>query len=218
MAFTHSGQALDISRLHWPVTTLGYGQRAGIWFQGCSIRCPGCCSVDTWQAGGSEVFLEQVFDWIRQLPVDDIAGFTISGGEPFDQPEALFAIVDRLRNEFCAGDQRDILVYSGYSWITLCKRHDKILQKLDVVVSEPYLKNRPVAYLRGSDNQHFHCFTALAQIRYPHPDRQPQPALQFHLENQRLWLVGIPQPGSLDKMQQQLELAGIYVKDIAHMG
>ncbi|MCT5046402.1 radical SAM protein, partial [Pseudomonas aeruginosa] len=27
---------------------MGTGRRLGIWFQGCSIRCPGCISADTW--------------------------------------------------------------------------------------------------------------------------------------------------------------------------
>lgn len=40
-----------LSRLHFPVTTLGPGRRIGVWFQGCSIRCAGCISRDTWETG-----------------------------------------------------------------------------------------------------------------------------------------------------------------------
>ena len=43
--------ALALSRALFPVTTLGPGRRLGIWFQGCSIRCRGCISVDTWPPG-----------------------------------------------------------------------------------------------------------------------------------------------------------------------
>jgi hypothetical protein len=32
---------LRLNRMHHPVTTLGYGTRAGIWVQGCTIGCPG---------------------------------------------------------------------------------------------------------------------------------------------------------------------------------
>ena len=38
---------LALSRMHFPVTTLGPGNRIGIWVQGCTIRCPGCVSADT---------------------------------------------------------------------------------------------------------------------------------------------------------------------------
>ncbi|MCA1696856.1 MAG: radical SAM protein, partial [Actinobacteria bacterium] len=34
--------------MHHPVTTLGYGTRAGVWVQGCTIGCHGCASRDTW--------------------------------------------------------------------------------------------------------------------------------------------------------------------------
>ncbi|HAU1321526.1 TPA: radical SAM protein, partial [Legionella pneumophila] len=44
-----------ISRVHFPVTTLGPGHRIGIWFQGCSIRCPGCISTDTWNINKGEI-------------------------------------------------------------------------------------------------------------------------------------------------------------------
>ena len=100
---------LNLSRLHYPVTTLGPGRRVGIWFQGCSIRCPGCVSVDTWAAGqgGTTVsaVLAAVSPWL--VTAD---GVTISGGEPFDQVDALLALLRGLRS---AGAE-DILVYSGY--------------------------------------------------------------------------------------------------------
>ncbi|WP_461325238.1 4Fe-4S cluster-binding domain-containing protein [Bradyrhizobium diazoefficiens] len=45
---------ISVSRIHFPVTTLGPGRRLGIWFQGCSIRCPGCISMDTWMEGAGK--------------------------------------------------------------------------------------------------------------------------------------------------------------------
>jgi anaerobic ribonucleoside-triphosphate reductase activating protein len=39
---------LALSPIHYPVRSLGPGAQAGIWFQGCSIRCRGCISSDTW--------------------------------------------------------------------------------------------------------------------------------------------------------------------------
>jgi anaerobic ribonucleoside-triphosphate reductase activating protein len=88
--------SITLSRLHFPVTTLGPGKRIGIWLQGCSIRCPGCISADTWSATEglttTEAVIEALLPW---LP--DAEGITISGGEPFDQPEALQILLRELR-------------------------------------------------------------------------------------------------------------------------
>jgi anaerobic ribonucleoside-triphosphate reductase activating protein len=79
--------SIALSRLHFPVTTLGPGRRIGIWLQGCSIRCPGCISADTWAAAQGQTTTEAVVDAII-LWLPDAEGITVSGGEPFDQPEA----------------------------------------------------------------------------------------------------------------------------------
>lgn len=62
---------IRLSRLHFPVTALGPGERLGIWFQGCSLGCQGCISPDTWPSTGpltdvSEL-LSALAPWIRKL-------------------------------------------------------------------------------------------------------------------------------------------------------
>ena len=61
---------LSLSRVHFPVTTLGPGRRLGIWFQGCSIRCPGCISADTWGPGRRRIALARLLadiqPWLEQ--------------------------------------------------------------------------------------------------------------------------------------------------------
>jgi len=107
---------LFLSRLHFPVTTLGYGRRVGVWFQGCSVRCPGCISHDTWAFGQGETTLDSVCASIAPwLPQAD--GVTISGGEPFDQPAALKGLLRWLRPRVAG----DILVFSGHPWEHLAR-------------------------------------------------------------------------------------------------
>ena len=90
---------VGISRVHFPITALGPGRRIGIWFQGCSIRCSGCMSRDTWELAASRMpvaaLLAQIGPWLPQAD-----GVTISGGEPFDQPLALEVLVRGLRASF----------------------------------------------------------------------------------------------------------------------
>ncbi len=100
---------LGLSKVHFPIRALGPGRRIGIWFQGCSIRCPGCISRDTWAQARTTTTVEALVAKISVwLPEAD--GITISGGEPFDQPAALAALLAQVRLLTACS----ILVYSGY--------------------------------------------------------------------------------------------------------
>ena len=67
--------SIAISRVHFPVTTLGPRRRLGIWMQGCSIRCPGCISADTWATGRGVVALPQLLCQIAPW-LDEAEGIT----------------------------------------------------------------------------------------------------------------------------------------------
>jgi len=91
-----------MNKAHFPVTTLGFGRRVGLWTQGCSIRCPGCVSRDTWATNESCAI--EVSDLVKQLnPVAQADGVTISGGEPLDQAAVISEMLPRLRMR-CGGD------------------------------------------------------------------------------------------------------------------
>jgi anaerobic ribonucleoside-triphosphate reductase activating protein len=207
---------LRLSRLHWPVTVLGHGRRVGIWLQGCSIRCPGCCSRDTWEAApDSATTVAAVLAWIDERPLAEIEGFTLSGGEPFDQPEALAALVHGLRERYGAGRERDLLVYSGYPWPVLRRRHAGILEGVDALVSGPYVGTRRPLPLRGSDNQALHPLSELGRRRYcaevPHDPLR----LQAEYDGRTLWMIGIPRPGDLDRLAGRLAARGIDLGDVS---
>ena len=44
--------------------------------------------------------IEAVLDWVRTKPFNEIDGITISGGEPFEQPEALYELLNKLKALF----------------------------------------------------------------------------------------------------------------------
>jgi anaerobic ribonucleoside-triphosphate reductase activating protein len=198
-----------INKVHFPITTLGFGSRVGIWMQGCSIRCPGCVSRDTWRSAVEhsttvEDVLSACAPWLRQAD-----GVTISGGEPFDQPEALCELVGQLR----AASRGDLLVYSGYPHARLFAEHTEILRQIDVLISEPFLAEKgQTLTLRGSDNQRAFLLSDLAHRRYPADlDRQDWPAqrrLDLMLEEETVWMVGIPAPGDMERFKVRLQSHG----------
>ncbi len=198
---------LYLSRVHFPVTTLGPGQRLCIWFQGCSIRCPGCVSMDTWAIGRHETtveaLLQEISPWLIQAD-----GITISGGEPFDQPEALRALLGGLRAR-CA---TDVLVYSGHALEHLPL--EPFAGLIDALISDPFRIEQPQTLtLRGSDNQRLTCLTPLGNARFGQFEHKLASGertldIMFDAPDGQVFLAGIPARGDLRRLAALLEGQG----------
>ena len=88
----------------------GPGIRNTVWFQGCTLGCPGCFNPGTHDSKAGRWFsVEQVCARLLDpnYPCD---GITISGGEPFQQLPALFSLLRMLREMASP----PVLVFSGY--------------------------------------------------------------------------------------------------------
>lgn len=196
-----------ISRLHFPVTTLGPGRRAAVWFQGCSIQCSGCISADTWATGIGKTTVDEVLATLAPW-ADEADGLTISGGEPFEQPEALEALLRGWRR-ISAGD---VLVFTGYPlaavrpWLATCEG------LIDGLISEPYDRRAPqTRALRGSDNQILTILTAAGR-RFEAYERPTGPAdrrldVMFDAEG-GAWFAGIPARGDFTTLRRALKAQG----------
>jgi anaerobic ribonucleoside-triphosphate reductase activating protein len=200
---------LAVNKVHFPVRTLGFGARVGVWLQGCSIRCRDCISRDTWVAEPRhfievEALVTQLQPWLAKAD-----GVTISGGEPFDQPEGLGALLEAIR----LVHRGDLLVFSGYSSRRLLARHRNLTRLIDVLISGPYRASAAhTLCLRGSDNQHVHLLTALARERYPEDiDKRPWESgrqLEVSVVGDTIWMVGIPRPEELNRLRRVLAEKG----------
>ncbi len=137
-----------VARILYPVKVLGPGNRIGIWFCGCPRRCDGCSNPELWQFQDKfKTSLETVLSLIKKIaqnnPVD---GFTITGGDPFFQPNDLAALLAQIKEI-----SEDILVYTGYLKQDLTPA---MLKNIAVLIDAPYIKARNNnCFLRGSDNQ-----------------------------------------------------------------
>ena len=195
---------IHLSRLHFPVTSLGPGQRIGIWFQGCSIRCPGCISADTWSVAGGGTTLEHVLEQVHAwLPHAE--GLTISGGEPFDQPDALVALVRALR-EMSFGD---ILVYSGHPLESLAGILARIDGLIDALITDPFEIDAPhTRPLRGSDNQRLHLLTELGREKFSQYERSlrgSDKSLDVMFDDDgSVWFAGIPNRNDFQRLRDLL--------------
>lgn len=201
---------LYLSRLHFPVTTLGLGRRIGIWFQGCDIRCPGCVSADTWSHGQGETTITEIMATIAPW-LNEADGITLTGGEPFEQLLALEALLTNLRQELCP--HQDILLYTGKAWRSIQPRVDSWPGLTDVIISEPFIKSAPQTLAwRGSDNQLMHLLTDLGKSLYTPwisaPRSSLPKAVDVFFENDTIWMAGIPDHDSIDAIHHALSDAG----------
>lgn len=208
---------LLLAKAHYPVTVLGYGRRAGVWTQGCTIHCPGCLSRDTWEPDPrTAVPVATVLGWLRSLaPLD---GVTISGGEPFQQPEAVLELVEGIRS--WAPPDLDVLIYSGYAASRLrgsvrCRR---ILDLCDAVVAGPYVERRNTggSDLRGSTNQRIIAVSDLGAKRYGGAKSgETMPHMQVSVEDDRIYYIGIPGRGDMERLTERLRLAGVHAGEVS---
>lgn len=196
-----------VSRLHFPVTALGPGRRVGLWLQGCSIRCPGCISLDTWDPHVGMVPLPRLLETLAGL-AEGADGLTVSGGEPFDQPDVLSAVLRTWR----AKSSRSILVFTGREFGAIASWLADSDGLIDALVTGPYRSDEPQTMaLRGSDNQELHVLTALGDEFQPF--ERPLAREDRHLdvmfdELGHAWFAGIPARGDMGRLRRALSAVG----------
>src|SRR5205823_13330091 len=90
------GNLMAASVAHWIACTEaeGPGRRFALWFQGCPLRCPGCCNPEMLPFdGGRQVPMGElaglVFDALNRHGVE---GITFLGGEPLAHAPAAAAL------------------------------------------------------------------------------------------------------------------------------
>jgi anaerobic ribonucleoside-triphosphate reductase activating protein len=209
-------QGIAINKAHYPVTVLGYGRRIGIWTQGCSRGCIGCISRDTWAHDPDKLMsVGTLLEWCRQFSNQGVDGVTISGGEPFEQAEALESLFVALREWIdTLPNPVDLLCYSGFSYKMLSISYPLILRHLDAIITEPFLQEHPSAFLRGSSNQQIIPLTELGNLRYSYqsPEKTKQKRFQIAVEPEgTIWFIGIPERGDMEQIEAHCAIKGLII-------
>jgi anaerobic ribonucleoside-triphosphate reductase activating protein len=146
-----------------------------VWFQGCTLGCPGCFNPATHDPGaGRGVALDTVIaELTRARP--HIEGLSLSGGEPLQQPEAARALLEAAR-----GLGLSTLAFSGYTIDEIRARPGgpEVLAQLDVLIDGRYVAGERLASgLRGSANQRIQLLTA----RYTRAEVEDTPVAEIRI-------------------------------------
>ena len=193
-----------ISRLLYPVEVLGPGKRVGIWMTGCVHHCPGCSNPELWtQDEKYKTDADTVMRLIHMLADDDrIDGFTVTGGDPFYQPDALRELLPRLYEI-----NRDILVYTGYEREELPQ---DILRYIAVLIDGKYVQERNRGeMLRGSDNQRIWVSGEYRERYEAYARKERSPIQNFAAGNGSVISVGIHLPGYEEKLKEISAVKGL---------
>lgn len=131
----------------------GTGIRFVLFTQGCPHGCKECHNPDTHNYnGGFITTTEDIITKFENNPL--VSGITISGGEPFVQPEAVLDVILRSIKL-----EKDIWIFTGYTFDELLSKHDdtiiQILKNTDVLVDGRFELDKKDLTLRfrGSQNQ-----------------------------------------------------------------
>ncbi|MDR0312017.1 MAG: radical SAM protein [Treponema sp.] len=136
---------LPVSRANGP------GPRFAVWVQGCSRSCPECFNPLTHDLhGGYELSVSEI---ISQIPIGEVNGITVSGGEPFEQPDDLAALLEETSQMGL-----NSLVYTGFTYEELKSQNvckvEKCLSLIHILIDGAYKKEIPPKMpLTGSGNQ-----------------------------------------------------------------
>lgn len=203
---------MQIERIFFPLETLGYGRRIGIWTIGCPHACFNCSNPELWKENKKkDLPLRYIYQMLESIK-EPIDGVTISGGEPFQQVKQLSELIRYISTNI----SEDILIYSGYTLRQLKKWQnpfvEDILNNVAALVDGKYIEEKnDNSPLKGSSNQIVHILNEKYRSRY-------ETILKGHRQVQTVTVqdtvlaLGIPLKHTKSTFQQQLPNYGIQME------
>lgn len=133
----------------------GTGFRTVLWISGCSLNCKGCHNQQAQDKNSGKLFdesaKEELFDSINH---EYVRGVTLSGGHPLE-PYNLKDVVELMKEIKERFPDKDIWVYTGYTFSVVKNKMPDVLKYADVIVDGRYIEElRDITLkFRGSSNQ-----------------------------------------------------------------
>ncbi len=190
----------DAAEIHLPVAQIvpcteaeGPGRRFALWFQGCPLRCPGCCNPEMLPFdGGQRRRLEEIVAGLHTAAAaHQLEGITLLGGEPLAHA-ASATLLARAAHDRCL----TVMVFTGYTLEEASQLPDPatgaLLAETDILVDGPYRRDLPETRRRwiGSANQRVHFLSA--RCRADDPRWLLPNTLEIRLRGGELTVNGFP--------------------------
>lgn len=187
----------------------GPGRRFAVWFQGCPLRCPGCCNPEFLPfTGGEAIPASEIIARINDVIAGEgIEGISLLGGEPLAHAAGA-VLLARAARERGLG----VMVYTGYLLEVARQSPDPAVAELlaltDVLVDGPYDREQPDRTRRwiGSTNQRVHLLTD--RHRADDPVWTSANTLEIRVRRGEISVNGFPAPQAVGLWKKPRRLEG----------
>ena len=199
---------LKIARKTECCKVLGPGNRAVIWFHGCSRNCDGCIAKSmNLSENFDECTPKGLYEWL--LTCNNIEGISISGGEPLEQNvEELTSFLQKVKKD---SRNLSVILFTGFTYDEIVQSKNKIvLPYIDVLIDGTYKRElNDNNGLRGSSNQNIIFLTdryeSIKESFYKKDCRNVELSITL---NNTITINGIPKSGFIEKLTDDLAKEG----------
>ena len=124
----------NVAYIKLSTKTEGPYNRCCIWFQGCNIKCKGCCNKDLQSLVPNHIVtLEELANIVKEAKNKfNIEGITLSGGEPSLQSGLVFF------NDEIHKLGLGIIMFSGKDKTEL---NSELVESVDLLIDGPFIEN-----------------------------------------------------------------------------
>lgn len=138
----------NVARINLCTEAEGPHKRMAIWFQGCTIGCPGCCNPELQEMKTAHIMsLEEIIGVaLKSKEENGIEGVTYLGGEPTLQKH-----LTELSNEIQKVDL-GVILFTGYK---IKQLKETLVSSVDLIIDGQFIESKidKQRNLVGSTNQ-----------------------------------------------------------------